>query len=376
VNFGVKGDYASESPALHDNPGTWLDFTDLVFIDPIGTGYSRALVDDKKATKLFYSTDADIHYLSRIVYDWLVHAGRMDSRKYIVGESYGGFRVPRITAYLQTQLGVAMNGMVMLSPYLVPSANRYVSPVAWMMTLPPIAAAHLEREGKLSAKAMQPIIHYTLTTYATTLMQGRSDPDAYKAMIKKVTQLTGLDPTFVRHAGGRLSTGAYLREVHRNQGKLGSVYDSNYTSWDPFPYAPHQMAGDPLLTSIIAPTTQAMVHFINQTVGWKYAGRYNALSYSVNRLWHEDDDARQGSVKQLRESVANDPRLEVLIAHGWNDLSCPFMGSVLAVNQMPAMGGRVQVKEYRGGHMFYARKASRMHLREDVMKLFKATAPH
>ncbi|HET8554512.1 MAG TPA: peptidase S10 [Rhodanobacteraceae bacterium] len=378
VSFGVNGDYPSETPTLHDNPGTWLDFTDLVFIDPIGTGYSRALVDDKQATRLFYSTDADIHYLSRIIYDWLVHNGRMDSRKYLVGESYGGFRGPRITDYLQTQLGVAMNGVVLFSPYLDQNGyvNRFQSPVQWMTTLPSIAAAHLEREGKLTDAAMQPIIHYTLTTYATTLMQGRTNPAAYQAMIQKVTELTGLDPTFVKHSGGRISTGAYLREVHRSQGKLGSVYDSNVTSWDPFPYAPRQMAGDPLLTSIIAPTTQAMVHFITQTVGWKYYGRYNALSYQVNRLWHEDDDARAGSVKQLRQSVANDPHLRVLIAHGWNDLSCPFMGSVLIVNQIPQMGdpARVQVKEYPGGHMFYARKDSRMALRKDVMKLFQATA--
>ncbi|HET7664450.1 MAG TPA: peptidase S10 [Rhodanobacteraceae bacterium] len=376
VNFGDKGDTPSQRPTLHDNPGTWLDFTDLVFIDPIGTGFSRALVDDKKATKLFYSTDADIHYLSRIIYDWLIHNGRMDSRKYFVGESYGGFRGPRITAYLQTQLGVAMNGVVLLSPYLDPSAyaDRFVSPVPWMLTLPPIAAAHLEREGKLTAAAMQPIIHYTLTTYATTLMQGRSDPAGYQAMIQKVTALTGLDPTFVRHSGGRISTGAYLREVHRDQGKLGSVYDSNYATWDPFPYAPHQMSGDPLLNTIIAPTTEAMVHFITQTVGWKYYGRYHALNYQVNRLWHEDDDARSGSVKQLRKAVANDANLRVLIAHGWNDLSCPFMASVLVVNQMPAMGDRVQVKEYPGGHMFYTRKDSQKALRQDVMALYQNTS--
>ena len=101
VNFGTDGDNPSDPAVLHDNPGTWLGFTDLIFIDPIGTGYSRALVPDDKATKLFYSTDNDIKYLSRIVYDWLVKNGRMEARKYLVGESYGGFRGPRITEYLQ-----------------------------------------------------------------------------------------------------------------------------------------------------------------------------------------------------------------------------------------------------------------------------------
>jgi len=376
VAFGDEGDSPSDPPVLHDNPGTWLGFTDLVFIDPVGTGYSRALVDDKQATKDFYSTDVDIKYLSRIMYDWLVKNGRMDSRKYYVGESYGGFRGPRITEYMQTQLGVAMSGVTLISPYLDPSAwsDDTVSPLPWMTTLPSIAAAHLEREGKLSAEAMAPIIAYTRGEYATTLMKGRSDPAATEAMIKKVTELTGLDPVFVKRSGGRIETQAYLREVYRAEGKLGSRYDSNVTAWDPFPHAPQQRTGDPLLNSIIAPTTTAMVNFVTKTVGWKVAGRYNALSYQVNRLWHEDDDAREGSVSQLREAVANDSKLRVLIAHGWDDLSCPFMVSVLAVDQMPAMGDptRVQVKEYPGGHMFYARADSQAALTRDVKALYDA----
>ncbi len=114
-----------------------------------------------------------------------------------------------------------------------------------------------------------------------------------------------------------------------------------------------------------------MVNFITQDVGWKYDGRYNALSYKMNRLWHENDDARLGSVKQLREAMANDPGLRVLIGHGWDDLSCPFMASVLIVDQMPAMGDptRVQVKEYPGGHMFYARPSSQASLVRDVKAL-------
>jgi carboxypeptidase C (cathepsin A) len=376
VAFGVEGDNPSDPATLHDNPGSWLPFTDLVFIDPVGTGFSRALVDDKKATELFYSTDNDIKYLSRIVYDWLVKNGRLQSPKYLVGESYGGFRGPRITDYLQTQLGVAMKGVVLVSPYLDPAASNdeNVSPLPWMLTLPSIAAAHLEREHKLTPEAMAQVIEYTRGEYATDLMRGRSDPQATERVVRKVTELTGLDPLFVRRSGGRLETQAYLREVYRAEGKLGSRYDSNVTAWDPFPYAPRQRTGDPILNGIIAPTTTAMVDFVTRTVGWKYSGRYNALSYQVNKLWHEDDDAIEGSVSQLRESVANDPGLRVLIAHGWDDLSCPFMASVLIVDQMPPMGDptRVQVKNYPGGHMFYARPDSQAALLKDVKALYGA----
>ncbi len=252
---GNEGASPSDPATLVDNQGTWLDFTDLVFIDPIGTGFSRATVPQADAKKLFYSTVPDIEYLSRVVYDWLVKNNRLSSRKYLVGESYGGFRGPRITHYLQTQLGVAMNGVVLVSPYLNPTIdeNGDLSPIPWMVTLPSITAAHLEREHKLTPDAMQQVINYTLGDYATDLFKGRTDPDATQRIVKRVTEMTGLDPEFVKYSGGRLETGAYLREVHREEGKIGSVYDSNVTSYDPFPYSPDQRSNDPLLETLIAP---------------------------------------------------------------------------------------------------------------------------
>ena len=374
MRFGNEGDSPSDPPTLNDNPGTWLGFTDLVFIDPIGTGFSRATVPEDQAKKLFYSATPDIDYLSRIIYDWLVKNDRLGSRKYLVGESYGGFRGPRIAYYLQSQIGVAMNGVVLVSPYLNPTIedDGDLSPIPWMMTLPPITAAHLERENKLTPQAMADVIAYTEGEYATTLIKGRADPDAQQKMIARVTEMTGLDPEFVKYSGGRLDTAAYLREVHREKGELGSVYDSNVTSFDPFPFSPDQRANDPILSSIVAPLTTAMVDFVTRVVGWKVDARYNALSYDVNRLWDRGEDLNKGSVPQLRQAVAADPKLRVLIAHGWNDLSCPFMGSVLTVDQMPVMGDptRVAVREYPGGHMFYTRESSRLELRKDVMDMY------
>lgn len=376
IQFGDEGDSPSDPAKLSDNPGTWLGFTDLVFIDPIGTGFSRSEVAPDETKKQFFSTENDIHYLSRIVYDWLVKNGRLSSRKYLVGESYGGYRGPRITHYLQTQLGVAMNGIVLVSPYLNPtlSDNGDISPMPWIVDLPSIAAAHLEREHKLNPEAMGQVMAYARGEYATDLLKGRSDPQATSRIVQHVTQMTGLEQEFVRRAGGRIEIGAYLREVFRESGKLGSVYDSNVTSFDPFPYAPEQRTNDPLLESIIAPTTTAMVDFVTRVVGWKTEARYHTLSYEVNSQWDFTSNAlRQGAVPDLRQAVATDPKLRVIIAHGWNDLSCPFMGSVLTVDQMPVMGDstRVAVHEYPGGHMFYSRSASQAALRKDVEGMFE-----
>jgi carboxypeptidase C (cathepsin A) len=367
IAFANEGDSPSDPATLTDNPGTWLDFTDMVFIDPIGTGFSRSLVDEAETKKLFYAPKPDIEYLSLVIYKWLVQNDRLLDKKYLVGESYGGYRGPLITHYLQSTLGVAMNGLVLVSPYLNPEkGDGDLSPIPWMIDLPSITAAHLESEGKLTDATMQQVIAYTRGDYAAALLKGRSDPAANDAMVAHVTEMTGLDPKFVKFAGGRLDIRAYLREVHRTQGLIGSIYDSNVTAPDPFPYAPTQQTGDPILESIVAPTTTAMVDFITRTVGWKTDARYEALSYDVNRQWDRDDELRKGAVRDLRESVAADPKLRVLIVHGWNDLSCPFMGSVLSVDQMPIMGdaNRVQVHEFPGGHMFYTRGANQDSLRK------------
>src|SRR5262245_36700077 len=150
VQFGAQGDSPSDPARLVDNPGTWLDFTDMVFIDPVGTGFSRSLVDKDETKKRFYSIKPDIEYLSRIVYDWLLKNGRMASPKYITGESYGGYRVPRTTYYLQTELGVGVNCMVLVCPYLEPIVDSApdFSPMAWVSTLPSMAASNYERQGK------------------------------------------------------------------------------------------------------------------------------------------------------------------------------------------------------------------------------------
>jgi carboxypeptidase C (cathepsin A) len=372
IAFANEGDSASDPAVLKDNPGTWLDFTDLVFIDPIGTGFSKSLVDEATSKKLFYAPTPDVEYLSLVIYKWLVKNDRLLDKKYLMGESYGGYRTPRMTHYLQSQLGVAMNGLVLVSPYLNPQfGDGNLSPVPWMVTLPSITAAHLEAQGKLTDAAMQQVVAYTEGEYAQTLIAGPANKAATDAMIAKVTEMTGLDPMFVRYSGGRLETSAYLREVHRESGEIGSVYDSNVKLPDPFPYSPYPESGDPILESIIAPTTTAMVDFITRTVGWKTDARYYALSYDVSRLWdRQGPDLRAGSVQDLREAIAADPKLQVLIVHGWNDLSCAFMGSVLTQNQLPAkLAGQVQIHNFPGGHMFYTRdgNASGMHQLGEAM---------
>jgi carboxypeptidase C (cathepsin A) len=379
VAFGDQGDAPSDFK-VSDNANTWLDMTDLVFIDPVGTGFSRSEEDADKTKKDFYAADADIQYLSRIVYDWLVKNGRLASPKYVIGESYGGYRAPRIALNLQTRMGVGVSGLVMVSPYLDPAAigdDDALSPLPWMINLPSMAAGNFERKGELTPEKMAEVETYDRTQFVTDFLAGRSDPAAVARLVQKVTDYTGLDPKLVAQMEGRIDVSTYLREAHRDEHKIGSVYDSNVTAYDPFPSSPRNQSGDPILNAAMAPTTSAMVDFITRQVGWKTDAHYEALSYKVNESWDWDHGINgDRPVSDLRKAIANDPKMAVMIAHGYNDLSCPFFTSQLVINQMPDFGvsNRVKLSVYPGGHMFYARPASDAAFKADARAMFARKA--
>ena len=374
VQFGAAGDSPSDPTGMIDNPGTWLDFTDLVFIDPVGTGFSRSLLPDDQAKGKFFTVKSDIDYLSRTVFDWLVKNERLTSPKYVVGESYGGFRAPRITHTLQTDLGVGVTGVVMLSPFLDAAswtAGNF-SPMPWISTLPSMAASNLERQGKLTPQALEDVQNYARGEYAVDLMKGESDPSALDRIVARVSAYTGLDPAYVRRAGGRIESRAYLRELYRDKGRLGSWYDPNVTTDDPFPWSPQQEVNDPILDGILAPTTSAMVDFDTRVVGWKVKERYEPLSPHVGRLWEPGWAQTAESASELRAALAVDPKMHVMILHGYDDLSCPFFVSQLVIDQIPpsVKGERIQLHKYPGGHMFYSRPDSQAAMRRDVMAMY------
>jgi carboxypeptidase C (cathepsin A) len=379
IQFGAQGDSLSETPVARDNPGTWLDFTDLVFIDPVGTGWSRSLLKPEETDKTFFTIKGDVAYLSRIVYDWLVKSGRMASPKYVVGESYGGFRAPAIAHELQTTVGVGVSGVIMLSPALDArlAADPEASPLSWAAILPSLAAANYERQGKaLTPALMAEVETYARTDYMLDLLRGVRDKDAVERLAAKVAAYTGLDPAEVRRWGGRIDSRAVLRALYRDQGRLGSWYDPNVTAPDPYPFAPDQRADDPILSAIVAPTTSAMVDFVTREVGWKAEGHYEALNSEVNRRWEKHWFTSIESASDLREALALDPRLRAAVLHGYDDLSCPYFGSKMILAQIPSMGAseRLQLNVYPGGHMFYSRPDSQAALRRDMQAFYAARA--
>jgi carboxypeptidase C (cathepsin A) len=374
VNFGVEGDTPSQPATLHDNPGTWLGFTDLVFIDPVGTGYSRALVDDKEATTQFYSTDNDIKYLSRIVYDWLVKSGRMTSRKYLVGESYGGFRGPLLAKKLASAQGIGVGGLILISPVLdfhnfVPGPN---DPFPFLTRLPSFAAAYREKKGPVSRADLADVEQYAAGEYLQDWLRGPRDAAAVARMEQRVAELTGLDPRVSHRFGGRIGKGEFLREFERAQGKMLAFYDASIDAYDPFPISSRSEFLDPVLPGFDAPFSSAIMTLYQQKLGWKIEDRYELLNEAVGKAWNWGKGlSPPNAIEELRQMLALDPNFRVLVSHGLTDLQAPYFASALELAQIPDFGppGRLTLTVHPGGHMHYSRDDTRKALREEASRL-------
>lgn len=378
--FGNEGAAPSDAPALTDNADTWLAFTDLVFVDPPGTGYSRVLggEDDKRT---FWSVDGDIDALARVVAKHLASEGRLSSPVYLAGESYGGFRVPRIARTLQGREGIGVRGIVAISPVLdfAIRQNEDTQPFPWVNALPSMTATARERKGPVSRADLADVEAYAVGPFLADLMKGPRDLAAVERISGKVAELTGLDPAFVRRLGGRVDPHSFVRELRRAEGRVGSLYDANVTGFDPEPFAARSDFDDPVLDGARAPLTRAAIDFYGRELGYRvFDRRYELINGEVNRRWRWGEGQEPPeSVSALRATLALDPHVRVLVAQGATDLVTPYMEAKMALDQLPAFGDpdRVRLAVYPGGHMFYSRDASRVALTRDVKALYAKASP-
>jgi carboxypeptidase C (cathepsin A) len=367
--------HPSSGPTLVDNDDTWLDFTDLVFIDPPGTGYSQITSSSEDSRKKLWSVDGDIDALAIVVRRWLAASERLTSPKFIVGESYGGFRAPRLAKALATEQGVGVSGLVLISPVMDFSTPGGVNaPFASAILLPSYAAAARERNGPVTREQLADVEQYAGSDYLLDYLRGPRDAAAVARMAAHVTALTGLDPTLVRQLGGRVDKETFLREFDRAQGKVGANYDATITAYDPAPESSRSRWLDPVLDAAMAPMASAMMDLYAHRLGWKIDNSYESLNARVNRSWDWGGDLHPPeSVRPLKEMLALDPNFRVLVTHGLTDLQIPYFGTKLLLDQIPDYGapGRLTLKVYGGGHMHYMRDETRKMLREDARRLIE-----
>jgi carboxypeptidase C (cathepsin A) len=364
---------APSAPAIvAPNADTWLDFTDLVFIDPVGTGFSRFVTSNEDARKRAWSVTGDVDLLARSIRRWLASNERATSPKFVLGESYGGIRGPRVVRALQTGQGIGVDGLILVSPLLdYGGRSSAFDPMNLVEHLPSMAAAAREQKGPVDRASLADAEDYAAGDYLADLLRGTRDKAVLDRVVGHVAALTGLDPALVREHAGRIDSATFLREEHRDAGTVGSFYDATAQAPDPFPNSTYSNHPDLILDGLRAPMTSAMLDLYARELKFLPDQPYEVLNIQVERAW----DLGRGqpeSVSALRAALALDRHFRVLIGHGLTDLVTPYFATQLMLNQLPATlgGDRARLMVLPGGHMFYARDASRQAFRAAAKALF------
>jgi carboxypeptidase C (cathepsin A) len=405
VDLPPDGTLPTMPPRLVDNESSWLAFSDLVFVDPVGTGFSRVIEpekkegdkdgaakpDDKIDPKEYFGYKRDLESLCEFMARWLSEHGRWGSPIFIAGESYGGYRVARLARSLQETTGIGLNGAILISPALeITDLNPTDYDVlGWVDRVPTMAAAAVHhgrsrafRKGASLERVFREAEEFATGDYVTYLTRGASMPEKERARIlARHADLLGLPLEVVARADGRVSIFTFVRELLRDQRKVLGLYDATITATDPFPDRDAFVWPDPTLAGISPAYTIAVNRMLRSEIGVETDREYLLLSYEVNTSWKNDAEhhafeSPPGATDDFRYGMALNPHMHAFLTHGRFDLVTPYYGSDRLRNLMrldPQMADRLTVRHFGGGHMFYAWEASR-HAFTEAIAAFVASA--
>ena len=356
----------SAPPTIVENAESWLNFTDLVFVDPPGTGYSKILGDGEDLRKRLFSVEGDADALAVVLRKWLTTHRRLASPKYLVGESYGSFRAVKLVHALRERESVGVTGLILISPVLDFTWLDGRNLLSYSAYLPSFAAV---ARGAKDRVALADVEEYARGAYLTDLLKGVRDADALSRLSARVAQFTGLNSKTVSQLGGRVHVKTFSRERARDDQRILSAYDGEVAGFDPAPFSQESDWEDPVLDTLRTPLGAAMSRIVTEKLEWPINdARYEILNAQVAHQWDYGRGGRVNAeaVSDLREALALDPRLKVLIVHGITDLVTPYFATKLLLDQLPAFGdgSRVQFVVLPGGHMSYVRDESRRALRD------------
>jgi carboxypeptidase C (cathepsin A) len=375
ADFGPQGRDGAAA-RLRDNPESWLAFTDLVLIDPVGTGYSRTQKPDD--ANAFYNIRRDAESIAKIIALYVAKNGRSASPKYLLGESYGGFRAVKVAKILQHDQGIVVSGILMVSPLLdaefLFGGSRHALGAA--LQLPSLIATELERHHGFSTAALADGERFALGEYLTTLAGPPPAGEKAEAFYGRLAQLSGLPLETVAKTRGFIRD-AYLKNLRGGQDQVVSRYDASFATPDPYPeyYSAH--GPDPILDGFVRALGGIFVGYARSELGFKTDITYALLASEVSHKWswHEGGGWSPPSVQDdVRDLLAVDPSLRILIAHGVSDMVIPYAVSRYVIDHLPQIGalGRVELKLYRAGHMFYLDDAARRAFTVDARELYRA----
>jgi len=356
-----------------DNTDTWLRFTDLVLVDPVGTGWSRGAKADE--AKHFWNVRSDAEAMAKAIALYVVKNGRAGSAKYLLGESYGGLRAAKTARTLQRDQGIAVNGIIMLSPLIEGwlTFGDDASALRSALKLPSLAAATLERRGAFDPAALAQIENFAITDYLTTLAGRPPHGDLARTFYARVAEVSGLPLDIVRQQRGFINDSA-VKTLRSADNKIVSRYDATFAVDDPFPEQRADHAPDPVLDGVARAYGGAFAAYARSELGFKTEMTYELLARDVTQGWEwKGGRSNIGAEGDLRVMMSLSPSFRVLIAHGYSDLVTPYGMTRYIVDHMPVFEppGRITLKLYRGGHMLYLDPGSRRALSADAASFYR-----
>lgn len=361
VVMGDAGELTGPPYTLTDNEWTLLTHSDLVFIDPVSTGYSRVVEGEKPGD--FHGVKKDIESVGDFIRLWTSRAGRWLSPKFLIGESYGTLRSAGLSGYLQERHGLFLNGIMLISAIL-DYATVDTTPghdLAYVTHLPTQAATAwyhgvLGKRRKLES-VLREAQAFADNEYASALHLGvRLTPAARRRIAQRYAALTGLSESFVLQNDLRVTLARYRKELLRSQGQTVGRLDSRFTGID-------RDAGgsasdyDPSYSAILGPYMATLNHYVRQELGFDSDLAYEVLSGRTSPWSFKEYENRHVRVAEvLRSAMHQNPHLKVLIAAGYYDFATPYWAMRHTFDHLqlePKLRDNIREHYYEAGHMMY-----------------------
>lgn len=359
-----------------DNDQSWLDQTDMVFIDPVGTGYSRA-TKQEFASK-FFGVNGDIESIGEFIRLYLGRNERWASPLFLVGESYGTTRAAGLSNHL-FERGIGLNGIVLVSTVMNFQSIRFAdnNDLPLVLIFPSYAATawyHKQLSPEMQRRPLRDVLkeaeEFALNQFAPALLRiDRLSQPERQAMLDKFSALTGLNKTFVENNNFRIELGEFNKELLRSQRRSTGRLDSRFVGFD------RDSAGDgpdfdPSMTAIRPPYTAVFNDYVRRDLKFKSDAEYFILGGGITSPWNWNTNNSYADTSQaLSSAMRKNPYMKVFVASGYYDMATPYFATeytVSAMNLDPQLRQNFSFGYYEAGHMMYIEKNSLKKLKDDV----------
>ncbi|HEY6139275.1 MAG TPA: peptidase S10, partial [Thermoanaerobaculia bacterium] len=386
VNYLDDAGHAAKPPyRLVDNENTLLDITDLVFIDPVTTGFSRA-IPFKDAEK-FHGVDADVQSVGEFIRLWTTRYARWASPKFLAGESYGTTRAAGLSGWLSSQ-GFYLNGIVLISSILNFETARFdtANDLAYPLFLPTYTAVawyHKKLSPDLQNGTLENAVamseKYALGPYTLALMQGdRISDDERRNVAAHLANLTGLSAKFIQDANLRVTLGRFDKELLRDQRRTVGRLDGRFTGVDRDAAAGDGPDFDASYAAIFGEYTAVFNDYVRRELKFETDLPYEILTDKVRPWSYDRAQNRYVDVAEtLRGAMSQNPYMKVFVANGYYDCATPFAATKYTFARMglePEVRGNVSMDFFEAGHMVYIDRAAHARLKKDVAEFIRGNA--